>query len=274
MKRRPIILVTNDDGIYAPGIRALVHMMNTLGEVYVIAPNQHKSGISHAITMDTILYCESVKIDNGIQKEWKCSGTPVDCVKIAINNILPKKPDICVSGINHGSNSSINVIYSGTLSAVIEAGIYGIPAIGFSLLDTQWNKDFYYISSLKEEICKIVKKVINYYDSNKIIILNVNIPKLEKKKKIKGIKICKQAKSKWKGFFERRTNPRGKNYYWLSGNFIVDNHQIDNTDDEWALNNGYISIVPIKFDFTDYSLLELLNSWNLIILFIYFIRNF
>ncbi|WP_185877483.1 5'/3'-nucleotidase SurE [Blattabacterium cuenoti] len=254
MKKKPIILVTNDDGIIAPGIRNLIKIMNTLGDVYVIAPSDPKSGISHAITMDTILYCDSVKIDDGAQKEWKCSGTPVDCVKLAIGNILPRKPDICVSGINHGSNSSINIIYSGTVSAIIESSIEGIPSISFSLLDFNWNANFEYS---KKYIYQIVKKVLNNFIlEKKVISLNVNIPKL----KVKGIKICKQSKSKWKESFEKRFNPKGKSYYWLVGKFINNDEKI-NTD-EWALKNGYISIVPLQFDFTNYSILNMLKSWN------------
>ncbi|WP_185864582.1 5'/3'-nucleotidase SurE [Blattabacterium cuenoti] len=275
MNNKPIILVTNDDGIIAPGIRALVKNMNSLGEVYVVAPNKPQSGTAHSITMDTILYCDSVKIDNGKQKEWECSGTPVDCVKLAINNILPKKPDICVSGINHGSNSSINIRYSGTVSAVIEAGIEGIPSVGFSLLDFEWNADF---SSSKKYVREIVEKILHNPIPKKTIILNVNIPKL-KKKEIKGIKICRQSESKWKESFDKRYNPKGRTYYWLEGNLVhFDNNnnkkKIDNIDDnniidtdEWALKNGYISIVPIQFDFTNYSILNILKSWNFILLF-------
>src|SRR5690606_14326603 len=135
-KKRPLILVTNDDGINAPGIRTLIEVMNTLGDVYVVAPDSPQSGMGHAITINDTLYCNSIKVINGNpQLEYSCSGTPVDCVKIAVNEILKRKPDLCVSGINHGSNSSINVIYSGTMSAAVEAGTLGIPAIGFSLLD-------------------------------------------------------------------------------------------------------------------------------------------
>ena len=247
MNKKPIILVTNDDGITAPGIRALIHAMNPLGDVYVVAPNKPQSGVGHAITMDTVLYCDSVKIDNGNQKEWQCSGTPVDCVKLAIHEILPKKPDICVSGINHGSNSSINVMYSGTISAVIEASIEGIPSVGFSLLDFDWNANF---EPSKKYIYKIVKKVLYNPIPKKIISLNVNIPKLEEKK-IKGIKICRQANSKWEEGFEKRSNPKKRTYYWLVGNFVSSGKEEINTD-EWALKNGYISIVPIQFDLTNY----------------------
>ncbi|WP_185870625.1 5'/3'-nucleotidase SurE [Blattabacterium cuenoti] len=263
MKTKPIILVTNDDGIIAPGIRALIHAMNSLGDVYVVAPNKPQSGIGHAITMDAVLYCDSVKIDNGIQKEWKCSGTPVDCVKLAINQILPKKPDICVSGINHGSNSSINIMYSGTISAVIEAGIEGIPSVGFSLLDFDWNANF---EHSKEYVCQIVKKILHNPTPKKIISLNVNIPKL-RKEQIKGIKICRQAEAKWKESFDRRYNPKGRSYYWLVGDFVHFDKKLEDTD-EWALKNGYISIVPIKFDLTDYTLLNILKSWNFILFYL------
>ncbi|WP_185858648.1 5'/3'-nucleotidase SurE [Blattabacterium cuenoti] len=262
MNKKPIILVTNDDGILAPGIRTLIHIMNSLGDVYVVAPNKSKSGVGHAITMNSILYCDSVKIDNGNQKEWECSGTPVDCVKLAIHNILPKKPDICVSGINHGSNSSINIMYSGTVSAGIEAGIEGIPSVSFSLLDFDWNADFE--PSIKY-VCKIVKKILYNTISDKIITLNVNIPKLEKDK-IKGIKICRQSESKWKESFDKRYTPKGRVYYWLVGDFVNFDQGMDT--DEWALNNGYISIVPIQFDFTNYSILNILKSWNLVLFYL------
>ncbi|WP_185869167.1 5'/3'-nucleotidase SurE [Blattabacterium cuenoti] len=260
MKKKPIILVTNDDGIIAPGIRALIHAMNPLGDVYVVAPNKPQSGVGHAITMDTVLYCDSVKIDNGNQKEWECSGTPVDCVKLAINKILPRKPDICVSGINHGSNSSINVMYSGTISAVIEASIEGIPSIGFSLLDFDWNADF---EVSKKYVYQIVKKILHKTDpiSENKISLNVNIPKL-KEEDIKGIKICRQAESKWKESFDKRSNPKGRIYYWLVGDFINSDKRIDT--DEWALENGYVSIVPIQFDLTNYPILNILKSWNFV----------
>ncbi|WP_185869735.1 5'/3'-nucleotidase SurE [Blattabacterium cuenoti] len=262
MNNKPIILVTNDDGIRAPGIRALVHIMNSLGEVYVVAPNKPQSGVGHAITMDSVLYCDSIKIDKGKQKEWECSGTPVDCVKLAINNILPRKPDICVSGINHGSNSSINIIYSGTLSAVIEASIEGIPSVGFSLLDFDWNADF---EASKKYVYKIVKKIIYNPIPKKIMSLNVNIPKL-KKGQIKGIKICRQAESKWKESFEKRYNPKGRTYYWLLGDFINYDENVDT--DEWALKNGYVSIVPIQFDLTNYSILNILKKYKIFLLFI------
>ncbi len=156
MTKNPLILVTNDDGISAPGIRTLISIMNEIGDVVVVAPDSPQSGMGHAITLNSTLFSEEVHFDNGPQKEFSCSGTPADCVKLAIREILDRKPDLCVSGINHGSNSSINVIYSGTMSAAIEAGIEGIPAIGFSLLDYSWNANFEaskpYIKTITENV--------------------------------------------------------------------------------------------------------------------------
>ena len=255
---KPLILVTNDDGITAPGLRMLVSIMKTLGEVVVVAPDSPQSGMGHAITLDSTLYSKKLTIDldsEGID-EYSCSGTPADCVKLALQELLPKKPDICVSGINHGSNSSINVIYSGTMSAAIEAGIEGIPAIGFSLCDYTWEADF---SQAKDFIFTIVTEALKN-GIPKGTVLNVNIPKL-KKNKLKGIKICRQAKANWKEKFDKRTNPMGKVYYWLTGEFELLDKGEDT--DEWALANGYISVVPTHFDLTAHHVISELNTWNL-----------
>ena len=255
---KPLILVTNDDGITAPGLRMLVSIMKTIGEVVVVAPDSPQSGMGHAITLDSTLYSKKLTIDldsDGID-EYSCSGTPADCVKLALQELLPKKPDICVSGINHGSNSSINVIYSGTMSAAIEAGIEGIPAIGFSLCDYTWEADF---SQAKNFIFAIVTQALKN-GIPKGTVLNVNIPKL-KKNKIKGIKICRQAKANWKEKFDKRTNPMGKDYYWLTGEFLLLDKGEDT--DEWALANGYISVVPTHFDLTAHHVIQELNSWDL-----------
>ena len=204
-KKRPLILVTNDDGITAPGIRTLIDIMNEIGEVVVVAPDSPQSAMGHAITINSTLHCEKIKVTDGPQIEYSCSGTPADCVKLAVNELLDRKPDLCVSGINHGSNSSINVIYSGTMSAAVEAGIEGIPAIGFSLLDFNWNADF---SPLKTYITQITKEALAN-GIPKDVVLNVNFPKL-KKEEIKGIKICRQAKANWVEKFDKRTNPMGR----------------------------------------------------------------
>ena len=256
MSKKPLILVTNDDGITAPGIRALISVMNEIGDVVVVAPDSPQSAMGHAITINSTLHCDSIKIDEGPQIEYSCSGTPADCIKMGINEILKRKPDICVSGVNHGSNSSINVIYSGTMSAALEASIEGIPAIGFSLLDYRWNADFDVIKPFIKKITKAAMKE----GIPKGNALNVNFPKLIESE-IKGIKICRQAKAHWVEKFDKRKSPQGKEYYWLTGEFI--NQDEGEDSDEWALKNGYISIVPVKFDMTDYSNIKKLNNWKI-----------
>ena len=256
MSKKPLILVTNDDGITAPGIRALISVMNEIGDVVVIAPDSPQSGMGHAITINSTLECNKITIDSGPQIEYSCSGTPADCVKLGINEILQRKPDLCVSGVNHGSNSSINVIYSGTMSAAIEASIEGVPAIGFSLLDYKWDAEF---SHIKKYIKNITLKALEE-GLPKGITLNVNFPKLNNDM-IKGIKVCKQAGTYWIEKFDKRVNPQGKEYYWLTGEFINKDQSEDS--DEFALSNGYISIVPVKHDLTDYESINKIQNWNL-----------
>ncbi|MEC3907069.1 5'/3'-nucleotidase SurE [Tamlana sp. 2201CG12-4] len=256
MTKRPLILVTNDDGVNAPGIRNLIHIMNTIGDVVVVAPDSPQSGMGHAITLNSTLHAEEVKYDNGPQKEYSCSGTPADCVKLAVRELLDRTPDLCVSGINHGSNSSINVIYSGTMSAAIEAGIEGIPAIGFSLLDYGWGANF---EPSKSFVKSITEKVLKHGIPNGLV-LNVNIPNITEGG-IKGIKVCRQAKANWVEEFDKRKTPQGKDYYWLTGKFV--NLDGGEDTDEWALKNGYISIVPTQFDLTAHHFIKDLNTWNL-----------
>jgi 5'-nucleotidase len=256
MKSKPLILITNDDGITAPGIRTLISIMNEIGDVIVIAPDSPQSGMGHAITLDSTIYCDAVTIDEGEQLEYRCSGTPADCVKMAISEVLNKRPDLCVSGINHGANSSINVLYSGTMSAAIEAGIEGIPAIGFSLLDYSWHANF---DKLKEHIKKIALEVLENGMPDGVV-LNVNFPKIEEND-FKGIKICRQARANWVEEFDKRTNPQGKEYYWLTGKFVNLDHGEDT--DVWALENDYISVVPVHLDLTAHHFITELNSWSL-----------
>lgn len=254
-KERPLILITNDDGITAPGIRHLVKLMKEIGDVVVVAPDRQQSGKGHAITVDNILFCDPIKLPkNVIHKAYSCSGTPADCVKIACREILSRKPDLCVSGINHGSNSAVNVIYSGTMSAAIEAGTMGIPAIGFSLLDFSWEADFEPTSSF---IKKIAQKVLQN-GLPKGVVLNVNIPVL-KENEIKGIRLCRQARASWVERYDKRLTPNGRNYYWSEGDFQVDDKGDENTD-VWALANGYVSVVPTQYDLTDYKTLEALKN--------------
>ncbi len=250
MAKKPLILVTNDDGINAPGIIVLTKVMQTLGDVVVVAPNSPQSGMGHAITINSTLHIEKIS-----DYQYSCSGTPADCVKIAINEILDRKPDLCVSGINHGSNSSINVIYSGTMSAAIEAGIEGIPAIGFSNLNYKWDANF---EASKIHVKSIAKNVLEN-GLTQGVVLNVNIPNIDKKE-IKGIKICRQARGNWKEEFDKRQTPQGKDYYWLTGKF--ENYDKGEDTDEWALKNGYVSLVPVQFDLTAHHCIQHLNSWD------------
>lgn len=253
MSEKPLILVTNDDGITAPGVRTLIDVMKTIGDVVVVAPDSPQSGMGHAITINSTLHLD--KVSNNNIEEYSCSGTPADCVKLGIRQILKRRPDLCVSGINHGSNSSINVIYSGTMSAAIEAGIEGIPAIGFSLCDYNWSANFDHCKSYVKAIAENVLK----HGLDHGTVLNVNFPNLEKKD-IKGVKICRQAKANWEEEFDKRQNPYGKDYYWLTGKFV--NLDQGEDTDEWALANGYVSLVPIQFDLTAHHSIQNLNTWD------------
>ena len=252
--KRPLILVTNDDGISAPGIRNLIRIMKGFGDVVVVAPDKPQSGMGHAITIDATLRCDKVVIDKGDQVEYACSGTPVDCVKLAVNQLMERKPDLCVSGVNHGSNSSINVIYSGTMSAAVEAALQAIPSIGFSLLDYDHNADF---TEAEIYIKKITQSVLEN-GMARGVCLNVNIPKLKEDESIKGIKVCRQANANWEEEFEERKDPKGRAYYWLKGKFV--NYDKGTDTDECALANHYVSVVPVQFDLTAYPAISALNK--------------
>jgi 5'-nucleotidase len=239
---RPLILVVNDDGITAPGIRALVDAVRGLGEVIVVAPDSPQSGMGHAITINKPLRLSKTDTFGDIPS-YHCSGTPADCVKIAVDKVMHRHPDLCVSGINHGSNSSINVLYSGTMSAAVEASIEGIPSVGFSLLDYRHEADFSAATHFAQIICEQVLQ----NGLAEATLLNVNIPNL-KQDEIKGIKICRQAIAKWEEEYIQRQDPFGRDYYWLTGNFVNNDKGTDT--DEWALANGYVSVVPVQYDLT------------------------
>lgn len=252
-KNKPTILVVNDDGITAPGIKALIEVMQELGEVTVVAPDSPQSGMGHAITIGKPLRLDKVDLYKGVEM-YKCSGTPVDCVKLAVNKIFKgKKPDICVSGINHGLNNSINVIYSGTMSAAVEGAIENIPSVGFSLDDYTWDADFEYCKKFIKQICLQVLK--NGLQPG--VLLNVNFPSGEN---LKGIKICRQANAKWKEEFDERQDPYKRNYYWLTG--VFQSHDKGEDSDVWALENNYVSVVPVQFDLTAHHAISTLNSWD------------
>ncbi|MBK7811651.1 MAG: 5'/3'-nucleotidase SurE [Saprospiraceae bacterium] len=240
---RKLILVTNDDGIFAPGLKALVNIAKKHGEVVVVAPNTPQSGMGHAITMNQPLRLHKLNHFEGVES-YECSGTPVDCVKLAKNVLLKERTlDLCLSGINHGSNASINIIYSGTMSAAMEASLEHVPSIGFSLLDYSFDADFWqaepFLDQLIESVLQNGIKSCN--------LLNVNIPKL-KRDEIKGLMVCRQAKGHWVEEFKEGKDPRNETYYWLTGEFYCDDPGDDT--DLWALENGYISIVPSGHDLT------------------------
>lgn len=250
--KRPVILVTNDDGITAPGIRNLIEAVKPLGDVIVVAPDSPQSGTGHAITIGQPLRLYKTDIYGDIAA-WQCSGTPVDCVKLARDKILHRKPDLCVSGINHGSNCSINIIYSGTMSAAMEAAIEGIPSAGFSLLDFSYDADF----TVARHVAHAIAKKMLEEKLPEHTLLNVNIP-IATMDTFKGLKLCRQAYAKWQEEFDHRIDPRGKDYYWMTGKF-VNLDEGDETDVE-ALENGYASVVPVKFDLTDMAMKIMLES--------------
>jgi 5'-nucleotidase len=254
-KNRPLILVTNDDGITAPGIMVLVEIMKELGDVVVVAPDKPQSGMGHAITINSTLRINKTQVHGtDTKEEYSCSGTPVDCVKIAVNKILHRKPDLCVSGINHGSNYSINVIYSGTMSAAVEGAVESIPSIGFSLCDNAYDADF---GPSREYIRRISEWVLSQ-GLPAGVCLNVNIPSAAKGQ-IKGVKLCRQTKANWVEELDERIDPSGKQYFWLTGRFENFEKGQEGTD-VFALDSNFISIVPVQFDLTAYSAMTALKN--------------
>jgi 5'-nucleotidase len=252
---KPLILISNDDGYQAKGLAALIKVAKTYGKVVVVAPEKGESGMSHAITMK-----HPLRITKHIKEAdfelYSVNGTPVDSAKIGLNQILDRKPDLILSGINHGSNASISVIYSGTLGAAREGCLNGVPSIGFSLLNHDKDADF---SSVVHFLPQIISNVLENGLADQSF-LNVNVPDV-KLEDIKGIKICRKTKGVWKEEYEKRTDPHGGTYYWLTGSFK--NFEPEATDtDEWALENNYVTIVPSQIDSTSYTELERITKWN------------
>lgn len=253
--KKPLILVVNDDGITAPGIQALISFVKDFGEIIVVAPDKAQSGMGHAITINSTLRLNKYPNTHNVEA-YSCSGTPVDCVKFGTKVVAKgRKIDLVVSGINHGTNSSINVIYSGTMSAAVEGSLEGVPSVGFSLDNHSLDADF--------SACeKVVKSIVSKMLKSKLkgaYSLNVNIPNVPKEE-IKGIKVCRQAKAYWDETFEERKDPYGGSYYWLTGEFVY----LDKGEetDIWALRNNYVSVVPTKYDLTDYEGIKDINKWD------------
>lgn len=255
MSERPLIFVTNDDGFSAKGIRCLFDAVKDLGDVVLIAPDSPQSGTGHAITIHDPLRLNKIDIF-GIEHEYSCSGTPVDCVKLGVYEVMHRKPDLLVSGINHGANTSTNVLYSGTMSAAVEGAMERIPSVGFSLDSFDSDTDF----SLSQEVVQTVAKEVLKRGMPSGVCLNVNIPAVSKAE-FQGLKVCKQAHAYWADRFDKRQDQFGKTYYWLTGDFI-DEDQKEHTDLYWIARN-YATVVPTKFDMTAHEVLSNIESWDL-----------
>ena len=254
--KKPLILVVNDDGISAPGIRALVEVASTLGEVLVVAPDSPQSGMGHAITIHDPLRLRRTKTFGDHIESYECSGTPVDCVKLA-HHVIARRDgrtfDLCISGVNHGSNASLNIIYSGTMSAAMEGYLEGVSSVGFSLLDFSQEADFAPAKYFAHQICTFLLK----NQSKKPLLLNVNIPRLPLAD-IKGIKICRQAEGYWAQEFVENNDPSGQPYYWTTGKFELKDDG-DDTDIA-ALKSGFVSVVPSQHDLTNYKAIDVLKN--------------
>jgi len=252
--KKPLILVTNDDGVQSKGIKSLIEAVRPLGEVVVVAPDSARSGMSSALTVYVPLRISLLKKEEDLTV-YACNGTPVDCVKLAINEILDRKPDLIVSGINHGSNAAICVVYSGTMGATLEGCIWGIPSIGVSLTDHDKDADF----SEAQKYARMLAEKTLTEGLPEGVCLNVNVPD---RTDIKGIKICTQTQGRWTAEFMKSQDALGKDVYWLTGVFENHNPDDENTD-EWALANGYVSVVPCKIDLTAHQVLEQLKHWEI-----------
>lgn len=249
---KPLILITNDDGVAAKGLQVLTQVAREFGDVIVMAPQNNASGLSHSIVSTRPIRAQELSREEGLTV-CSCDGTPVDCVKLAVEHFCPRRPDLVLSGINHGSNSSINVLYSGTMGAAIEAVALCIPSIGFSLLNHSPQADF-------EPGLPFIRQIIRTTLDHRLpagITLNVNIPRLPLED-IRGIHICHEANACWNDSFEKRIDPQGRPYWWLTGKFVCDDPS--EGSDEWALAHGYVSIVPIHCDFTHYPTIDKLKK--------------
>ncbi len=252
---KPLILITNDDGIYAPGLRKLIEIMRPLGRLAVVAPDKSQSGMGHAITVTSPLRVTKI-VDSEEYMEYSCNGTPVDCVKLGIKVIMRQRPDLVVSGINHGSNASVNILYSGTMAAVLEAAIENIPAIGFSLNDYSYKAIFdgfeHHLQHLSQQV--LIRGLPHG------TCLNVNIPALNGKH-VNGIRITRQGHGYWDEAYDERTDPHNHRYYWITGVF----KPVDDSEgtDIWALKNNYISVAPVQVDLTSHLAIDTLNGWNM-----------
>lgn len=257
MKNSPLILLTNDDGIEAKGIKALIQIAREFGDVVAISSQAPMSGMSHAITIKVPLRVSLIEESKGY-KLYLTNGTPVDGVKLAFHSLLDRKPDLVLSGINHGSNSSSSILYSGTMGAAMEGAINHIPSVGFSLLSYKPDADFGPTQRVAREVIrKVLKEGLP-----EGVCLNVNVPAVSAEK-LKGIRVCSQADGYWKEEFQKRKDPMGNDYYWLTGFFHNREPEGDGEGtDEWALEQNYASLVPVKTDLTDHAMLKQISHWE------------
>ncbi|MEI6174846.1 MAG: 5'/3'-nucleotidase SurE [Bacteroidota bacterium] len=252
MKDKPLILITNDDSVKAPGIRALINYIRPFGRVVVVAPDRPQSGTAHAVTIAHPLRLDLITRETGYE-EYSCDGTPADCVKMAFKIVMRRRPDFLFSGINHGTNASINIVYSGTMAAVLEGALAGVPSVGFSLNNYSLKADF----GPSE---KFIKTIVSDVVSKGLptgVCLNVNIPDVPEDQ-IKGIKVCRQAEGTWEEDFDEREDPNGRKYYWMKGVYVSTGNGKDS--DQWAIENNYVAVVPVQFDLTANSALETLRN--------------
>ncbi len=255
MENQRLIFVTNDDGYASKGLAAAVEVARAFGRVVVVAPETAQSGMSQAITMYNPLYLRRVSQEPGVEV-YAFSGTPVDCVKMAFDYLLrDQRVDLVVSGINHGSNSAVNVLYSGTMGAAIEGSFYGCPAVGLSLDDHAPDADF-------EAAVRFGRQIVGQVLDRQVelpLCLNVNVP-VGRPEELQGIRLCRQNRGFWREEFYRHEDPRGREYFWLTGEFVNSEPSAEDTD-EWALAHGWVSVVPVQVDMTDYGQLKKLESF-------------
>lgn len=250
-----LILITNDDGYSSKGIKALINAVKNLGKILIVAPDSPQSGMGHAISVNKPIRCYKTNFFDSVEA-YCCTGTPVDCIKMGLYLLKDKKPDLILSGINHGSNVSTNILYSGTMSAAVEGALSGIPSVGYSLTDYSEDADFQYSEKIVQTISiKVIKEGLK-----KGTCLNVNIPNV-KENQIKGIKVCRQGRAFWDDTFDHRKDPLGKDYYWLTGSFSSKEQALD-TDINY-LENNYVTIVPTQFDMTCHDSVDELKNWKL-----------
>lgn len=249
-----MLLLSNDDGVNAKGINELIGTLRPLGELVVMAPDGPRSGASGAITSEHPLRYKLVRKEPGLTV-YQCNGTPVDCVKLALHEVMPRTPDLVIGGINHGDNSSVNVHYSGTMGVVIEGCLKGIPSVGFSLCNHAADADFSAVLPVARNIAhEVLQRGLPYG-----ICLNVNFPDTAA---FKGVKFCRQTNGVWINEFQKADHPRGGNYFWLTGDYKNLEPGAEGTD-HWALDNGYVAITPTQVDVTAYSFIDTLTHWNL-----------